>query len=939
MSRMPVQQYFIMFIWLCGLSISPFSYADTSLDYEKALSAYKDKRFDESMIHLKNALQTSPDNLPSKILMGELLTQLNQFYAAKVEFEEAISQGADISLFADTWGAVLSKLKAYQTIIDFKQFKGFSESQELSWQRLRSGACMKLKDYACATQSFLNIGQLSVDKTEQFNGLANIELSRKNYAKAQALLQQAGNINPENSITWQLRGLVARNQNDLRKSLSYLQKAFELAPDDPYILRNLADVYLASNNNDAAKETINSILDASPDDPFAILVNSWLQKDTALEAQAENKFNELAARINNFPAELVKEEQSLLFLRALIAFRQQNYEQAMRDFTALRKLDDSDISPIILLAKSFIALGKEKNAISLLETNQHELVNLPDIQVMLGDLYINSGKNFKALSLLQTLEIEHPANVQVRLLSAKLEIARGRTTQGLKSLDTLLVEFPNNEIVLFVHSVLHLQAQQFAKADSSISRLIISRPKDAGKLNIKAAILIKLNKLVEAKDYVTQALSINPNLLSAKYNLATILFLQNQTEQTLILLKEILLQNPRYPSALLLLAKIQFANQEYNEARDNYRKLISDDKQNIEALEGLTSIHLALDEYKDAIFQLNKLSKIQSYNPKYVIQKAHIYLALDDNDNSQREIQTLKQFARNDASLMIALSKLQLLSGDLPSAIQSLESAQSLQPKVISIGIQLAELLLNNNLTDESTTQVKLLVKNFKNAAHVTFLQGRLAEQQGNVHKASRFYVKTIDEDDQFDLALAKLYALMDKGLPAQTFKTQIDKVVNKYPKRYFPRNLLAQFYFYQKQYAQAAIHYERLLNHPKLQNRAAMLNRLANVYTHINPEKSIGTAKQAYELDSTNPQILTTYGWLLTQQGQPTAGLELLRKAFSRNRQNADLHYYIAVSLDKLGLTREAISELDMLFKRNQNVTEYQAAQAKALYEKLTQE
>jgi putative PEP-CTERM system TPR-repeat lipoprotein len=930
--------YKIILILVISFSVhfSPNALAakGTDLHYEKALSAYKEENFDESMIHLKNALQASPDNLPSKILMGELLAQLGQFNAAEVEFDEAMSQGADVSLFADTWGAVLMRLKDYQEIIDFNLFTGFTKIQQLDWQRLRSTACMQVKDYDCATESFYNIGQLSTDKTEQFNGLANIELSKKNYTKAQSYLQQAGDINPENAITWQLRGLVARNQNNLSLSLSYLQKAFELSPDNPYILRNLADVYLASNNNEAAKKTINSILDASPEDPFAILVNSWLQKDTALEAQAESKFNELADRINNFPTELVAQEQSLLFLRALIAFRQQNFEQATRDFTALRKLDDDDISPIILLAKSYIALGKEKDAIAVLENNQQELATLPDILVMLGDLYINSGRNFKALTLLQTLNTDYAGNVQVRLLGAKLEVARGKTSQGLNSLDELASEYPNNEVVLFVHSVLNLQAHQYLKADTSITRLIKLRPDDAIKLNIKGAILIKLNQLDEAKDYITQALSVNPNLLSAKYNLATVLYLQKEIEQTLVLLEDILKENPRYPSALLLLAKIQFSKQQYDDAQENYRKILIDNKQSIEALEGLTSLHLAKNEKQEAIFQLSKLSKIQSDNPKYIIQKAQVYLALDDKENSQREIQTLRLFSQDDAALMIALSKLQLLADDLSGAIKSLESAQSLQPNSLSVGVQLAELLLNNNLTADATTQIKLLVKTFSQSPQVSFLQGRLAEQQGEISQASHFYIATLNKDDQFELALAKLYTLIDKGLPPQIFKTQIDKIVDKYPERYFPRNLLAQFYFYQKDYTQAATHYEQLLNHKDLPNRAAMLNRLANIYMPSDSVKSIQIAKQAYELDNTNSQILTTYGWLLTQQGQPKLGLELLRKAFSRSQQNPALHYYIAVSLDKLELSREAISELDSLFQRKQSFDE--KSQAQALYDRL---
>ena len=53
-----------------------------------------------------------------------------------------------------------------------------------------------------------------------------------------------------------------------------------------------------------------------------------------------------------------------------MAFRQQNYEQSIFDFNSLAKLEESDISPIIMLAQRYIPLNKEKDAIELSELLQ-----------------------------------------------------------------------------------------------------------------------------------------------------------------------------------------------------------------------------------------------------------------------------------------------------------------------------------------------------------------------------------------------------------------------------------------------------------------------------------------------------------------------------------------------------------------------------------------
>lgn len=924
---------FMAFLLSCLFSQN--LYANSQLHYEKALSSFKAERFDESMIHLKNALQASPDSLPAKTLMGELLAKLGQYRAAEVEFSEALMQGADVSLFANAWGTTLFKLKEFEKIIKFDQFDTFSKRQNVNWQRLRSAACMQVKDYACARQSFKLIGEQGSYKAEELNGLANIQISLKDYEKADQLLRQALENDAENAITWQLRGIVSRNQNKLTAALGYLEKAFELDPNDPYILRNLADVYLASNNIQAAKETINSILDASPNDPFAILVNSWIQQDTKLAAEAEAKFIELANRLNSFPSELIEQDQSLLFLRALVAYRQQDFEKAMRDFIKLRKLDDSDISPIILLAKSYIVLGKEKDAIELLEQNQSSLLSLPDIMVMLGDLYINQSKNFKALTLLEDLQKDHPKNVQVRLLETKLLFARQKNQQGLALLDLLLKEYPTSETVLFVHAVLNLQAQNFVAADKSISQLVQLRPNDATKLNIKGAVLIKLNQPEAAREYIQKALSINPILLSAKYNLATTYFLQDDNRNTMLHLDDILQQSPRYTAALLLQAKLFFKDKALDIALEKYRLVLTADKQNIEALEGLVSVYIAQNDLDSALFQLTRLNKLQQVNPRYVIQKAQIYLTLQDQENTQNELRLLKVIAKDDAALLMAYSKLQLRAENVAEAIEALKNAQLIQPKAINIGIQLAEVLLNNDLTADAQRQIAVLTKRFSAHPTVTFLQGRLAEQQGDIGRANQFYQQTLALDDNYELALAKMYTLTTKGLPVQSFKKQIDSIISAYPSRYFPKNLLAQYYFYNNQLDLAAAQYEELLTHPDIKNKASLLSRLATIYMQSDLPKSANYANQAYLLDGTNANILATYGWVLTQQGQPTDGLAMLRKAYSRSPQYPAIQYYIAVSLDKIGLVAEAKSELENLFKKGQKFNELDKAQA--LYEKLS--
>ena len=100
-----------------SLLCTSFTYASSEDDYEKALTAYSQARFDEAFIHLKNSLQQDPDNLAAKILMGKLLLVNGYLQAAEAEFYEALDQGADINLVAEALGNALLFQNKYQRVI------------------------------------------------------------------------------------------------------------------------------------------------------------------------------------------------------------------------------------------------------------------------------------------------------------------------------------------------------------------------------------------------------------------------------------------------------------------------------------------------------------------------------------------------------------------------------------------------------------------------------------------------------------------------------------------------------------------------------------------------------------------------------------------------------------------------------------------------------
>ena len=105
-------------------------------------------------------------------------------------------------------------------------------------------------------------------------------------------------------------------------------------------------------------------------------------------------------------------------------------------------------------------------------------------------------------------------------------------------------------------------------------------------------------------------------------------------------------------------------------------------------------------------------------------------------------------------------------------------------------------------------------------------------------------------------------------------------------------------------------------------------LNNLAWVYQQQKNPKAVDYARRAY-LVAPGGQTADTLGWILTQQGNPTLGLLLLRQAAARLPQDPSVLYHLAAALDSTGDDAHAGAVLNVLVASKVKFDEADAAQA----------
>jgi putative PEP-CTERM system TPR-repeat lipoprotein len=116
--------------------------------------------------------------------------------------------------------------------------------------------------------------------------------------------------------------------------------------------------------------------------------------------------------------------------------------------------------------------------------------------------------------------------------------------------------------------------------------------------------------------------------------------------------------------------------------------------------------------------------------------------------------------------------------------------------------------------------------------------------------------------------------------------------------------------------------------------NNPVVLNNLAWAYQQEKDPRALDTAEQAFKLAGDNAGIMDTLGWMLVEQGNTARGVPLLQKAGGLAPDALEIHYHLAVGLNKAGDKQGARKELEKLLAQNKPFP--QIADARALLKTL---
>ncbi|MBO1256346.1 tetratricopeptide repeat protein [Alteromonas sp. 5E99-2] len=903
--------FFILFLWLYSL----FSLAQSTsiIECELASTAEKEGKLDEALIRLKNCLSTNPEYAPGLLLRANIFAQKKQFSAALNMYQSLIDNNVDYALFSDTWGQVLWQQEQFNTIIQFSEFNTLPAKQQVNWLLLRSKACIATNDVPCAEESVQLIEKTSKNQFDLMLGIAQIKIHEKNYVEARESLNEALALSPDNPSVNYLYGRLALDEKNAKEAISIFLKLLENDPTNVLVLRGLTDAYLMDELQVEAAEVIENILALQPGDPFALTTREIVLSELDEIRAPDPSFERMRNKVAELPNGAVQSNSQLLYLRGLLAFIAKQYESALRDFNLLYKQDKTDLQSVIFLAKTRFSLGKNKEAIQLLENHQDSLLDTPDILLLLTEQYMERNQTFKASPLIEKLTTQYPNSPNVLLIQVKYLVYQGQIDDALVLLETLVDQYPKSVDVNRIATIYAIQIQNYTLAEKSLSALKNIRPSYTVK-ELSAVLALKQGNVKTAKSLFSELQKIAPNSTTINYNLALIDLAQKNNDDGIAKLKKIIKAQPGHAPSLYMLGLVELDQHHTQEGRSLLQKAAFASKNAPYILKSLISLENRQGKFNASLDYANKLVEVSPFNIDNLIIRADIYRKMEDVSSVKIEIQRILAMQPLTIQHYELLSNLYLQINHVDEAAELLLIGAELFNEA-SFTVRAAEILLNANDTDKVDTIFAKMTKAEKAHPKVVFLLARRAEQNGNVDNAKALYTQLAKTDPYSNVLMGKLYQYSTDKQIKSIMLDALQRRLSENNNDYFAHNLLAQIYFYDGELVKARNEYETLLEFDQQENRAGILNRLSIIADGLNdPESTLRFAQEAYDLNNNNPAIMTQFGWSLVRFDDAKEGLKILRQASSLDNSNELTRYYTAETLYKLALYKESYAEIQTI-------------------------
>jgi putative PEP-CTERM system TPR-repeat lipoprotein len=860
---------------------------------------------DAAVIQLKSALQESPDNAEARFLLGKALVVSNPVNS-EVELRKALALNYPPDEVAPTLArALLGQGEFRKLVLELGERTLANAAEQADLRTSVAIAYLALGETQPARSAVDSALAAKPNDPRALVVLAQLDAKNNDVPLALKHIETALQAAPDDLEAVVLKAQLQTSQGQRDQAISTLEGVISAKPQSSLNPRFvLVPLLLGAQQTDKAAVQVDAMKKLAPQD-FRTLYSealvSFARNDTKHARDVIQGV--VAARPDNLQA---------LYLSGLIDFQLESYagaEESLRKVVA----QASDPNARRVLAMTYLRTGRPALAIETVEEGLRQVPDNPLLLRVAGEAYLASGNLAKASQAYERANKVDKGDLSTSVRLAQVRFATGDTTRAFKDLESLSGADSTQYQADLALITAHLRQGEFDKALAAVKTLETKQPNNPLTYSLKGAVYIAMRDLKNARVSFEKALEMQPGDFNSARVLSLIDVQERKPEDARKRYEQLLAKDPKNEQLLLALAELLVITRHPpDEVKAAIDRAIAANPTSVRPRLALISYYMRVPDQKAALAAA-QAARTAFPNDPQVLELLGVAQLASDPALAVDTFKQLVQMQPQNAKSLLRLAQAQMVVKDYDAAIDSLQRALSAEPDQEEIWVGLTRAYFVSGHTDNAVAEARKLQKQYPDRALGYALEGEVYAAQKKWPEAVSAYREGLARKGIPALAVRLYSALENQGNSADA-SSLATKWMKEHPKDTTFYVFLAERAQNKKDFKTAALNYRRALEiEPE---NPIFLNDLAWALSELGDAKATEIAEKAYRQAPYTPEVIDTLGWALVKTGDANRGVELLQAASNLAPTNNDIRMHLATGMIKTGNKAGAKRELEALTK-----------------------
>ncbi len=551
--------------------------------------------------------------------------------------------------------------------------------------------------------------------------------------------------------------LLLAEQFEDAKTRAHNALALDRRNIDAQIL--LANSLAGLKDLDGAIEEIEEAIKLDPQNTLGYAGLGAMQQAANRQAEAEAAFKK-AVEVNpqSVPAQLGL---------ANFYWAGRKKDETALALAAAYKLDPDNSLTNRMLALFQIATGQPAKAEPYLTKLAADAKNI-NAQIVLADYYIASGRSKDAIPILERIASVKETRSAADLRLARLDFREGRRPEAHKRLDDLLKREPNNAEALVLQGEF-LTAE--GKYDDAINRLQSAIAANANSTEAQFALgraYVAKNDREQAIKAFNETLRLNPRAVSAQLELSRLELVRGRVDSSIQLAEQALKNAPGSADARLALVRSLTARRDVRRAETELQALTKQ-YPNSSVVQTQAGIVAAMKgDASGASRLLTRALELDENNLEALSVLISLDFSAKHRANAVARIDSRLARTPNDPAVLLLAARTYARAGDMPKAEQMLRKTVEVDASNFDAYSMLGRLYISQRRLDEALAEFQSLAKRQARPVQAHTVAGVILEAQNKPQEARKHYEQALALDPEMPVAannLAWMYAETGENL------------------------------------------------------------------------------------------------------------------------------------------------------------------------------